>query len=422
MHAGHTSGRWARPFLVALACFAWGCADPVGEAYTDHETDEDFIVEKSALTGLPATFDKQRIMDDAFFVASESVGEAEVQRFLERTPYGSRCFLADEHIDGRTAAAEIVAGARSEGINPVVLLARMQVEKSLISKTSRPSARSVDYAFGCGCPDGRACDPAYRGLRRQVACAARTLRRHFDGSIAGTSPWVMGRSKRTLDRVRVTPSNHATASLYSYTPWVLSGRGGNWLVWNVTTKFARGFAQLGPLSPPAPEAPAGEDDDAPESPAPEQPAPEQPAPEQPAPEQPAPEQPAPEQPALPPAPAPSPPLRLVAQWIGDACTDDSSCAFLDGTRGVCQTIHGLSTGVCTVSCEGLCPDLAGHGSTFCVPSAEFSAESGGLCARRPGPENLYCLGTPGLWARTANRYIGRSNAVRRQAEVCLPVR
>ena len=402
MHAGHTSGRWARPFLVALACFAWGCADPVGEAYTDHETDEDFIVEKSALTGLPATFDKQRIMDDAFFVASESVGEAEVQRFLERTPYGSRCFLADERIDGRTAAAEIVAGARSEGINPVVLLARMQVEKSLISKTSRPSSRSVDYAFGCGCPDGRACDPAYRGLRRQVACAARTLRRHFDGSMAGTSPWVMGRSKRTLDRVRVTPSNHATASLYSYTPWVLSGRGGNWLVWNVTTKFARGFAQLGPLSPPAPEAPAGEDDDAPESPAPEQPAPEQPAP--------------------PPAPAPSPPLRLVAQWIGDACTDDTSCAFLDGTRGVCQPIRGLSTGVCTVSCEGLCPDLAGHGSTFCVPSAEFSAESGGLCARRPGPENLYCLGTPGLWARTANRYIGRSNAVRRQAEVCLPVR
>jgi hypothetical protein len=402
VHAGHTSGRWARPFLVALACFAWGCADPVGEAYTDHETDEDFIVEKSALTGLPATFDKQRIMDDAFFVASESVGEAEVQRFLERTPYGSRCFLADERIDGRTAAAEIVAGARSEGINPVVLLARMQVEKSLISKTSRPSSRSVDYAFGCGCPDGRACDPAYRGLRRQVACAARTLRRHFDGSMAGTSPWVMGRSKRTLDRVRVTPSNHATASLYSYTPWVLSGRGGNWLVWNVTTKFARGFAQLGPLSPPAPEAPAGEDDDAPESPAPEQPAPEQPAP--------------------PPAPAPSPPLRLVAQWIGDACTDDTSCAFLDGTRGVCQPIRGLSTGVCTVSCEGLCPDLAGHGSTFCVPSAEFSAESGGLCARRPGPENLYCLGTPGLWARTANRYIGRSNAVRRQAEVCLPVR
>ena len=33
MHAGHTWGRWARPFLVALACVAWGCADPVGEAH-----------------------------------------------------------------------------------------------------------------------------------------------------------------------------------------------------------------------------------------------------------------------------------------------------------------------------------------------------------------------------------------------------
>jgi len=405
MHVSHTWSRWARPLLFALAYVAGGCADPVGEPYTDHKMDEDFIVEKSALTGLPATFNQQRIMDDAFFVASESVGEAEVQRFLERTPYGSRCFLADERIDGRTAAAEIVAGARSEGINPVVLLARMQVEKSLISKTSRPSSRSMDSAFGCGCPDGRACDPAYRGLRRQVACAARTLRRHFDGSMAQTSPWIMGRSNRTLDRVRVTPSNHATASLYSYTPWVLPGRGGNWLVWNVTTKFARGFAQLGPARAPAPEdpvveAPAPEETDAPEGPAPA----------------------APDESATPDEPAPAPPLRLVGQWIGDACTDDSACAFLDGTRGVCQPIRSLSTGVCTVSCEGLCPDLAGHGSTFCVPSAEFSAPGGGLCARRPGPENLYCLGTPGLWARTANRFIGRSNAARRQAEVCLPPR
>jgi hypothetical protein len=99
--------------LIALNTLTTGCADPVGAPYVDHETDEDFVVEKSGLTGLPATFDPQRIMDDAFFVAAESIGEAEVQRFLERTPYGSRSFLADERIDGRSAAAEIVAGARS---------------------------------------------------------------------------------------------------------------------------------------------------------------------------------------------------------------------------------------------------------------------------------------------------------------------
>ena len=30
----------------------------------------------------------------------------------------------------------------------------------------------------------------------------------------------------------------ATAALYAYTPWVLVGRGGTWLVWNVTKKYA----------------------------------------------------------------------------------------------------------------------------------------------------------------------------------------
>ena len=31
--------------------------------------------------------------------------------------------------------------------------------------------------------------------------------------------------------------NHATASLYAYTPWVLVNTGGNWLVWNITRKY-----------------------------------------------------------------------------------------------------------------------------------------------------------------------------------------
>ena len=37
----------------------------------------------------------------------------------------------------------------------------------------------------------------------------------------------------------VTPANHATASLYAYTPWVLVGRGGNWLVWNISKKYVK---------------------------------------------------------------------------------------------------------------------------------------------------------------------------------------
>jgi hypothetical protein len=45
------------------------------------------------------------------------------------------------------AADAIVAASSAEGINALGMLGRMQVEKSLISKTVRPSQRTVDFAF-----------------------------------------------------------------------------------------------------------------------------------------------------------------------------------------------------------------------------------------------------------------------------------
>lgn len=374
--------------LAALLALLTACADAGDAPYTEHEESEDFIVEKAGGRGLPATFDRNHVMDDDFFVDVSGVGVAEVQAFLEDTPYGNRCFLADERVGDVSAAAAIVAGAREEGINPIVLLARMQVERSLIGKSSRPSRHSVDYAFGCGCPDGSACNSAYRGLGKQVACAARTLRRHYDGSIAGTSPWVAGESKRTLDPLTVTPANHATASLYSYTPWVLTNRGGNWLVWNITRKYARAFESIVPeVAEPAPADPGS-----------------------------------PADPVVPADPGATPGPVLHAEWIGDACSDDSSCRFADGTTGSCQRLAGQSTGMCTVSCEGLCPDLAGHGSTFCVSAGHFGADDGGRCTRRSQSDNGFCAATPGLAPRTASRFVGGSSAAARTAEVCLPGR
>ena len=64
------------------------------------------------------------------------------------------------------------------------------------------------------------------------------MRRWFDASNAGTGQFRVGHSSRTLDPKTVTPVTSATAALYAYTPWVLVGRGGTWLVWNVTKKYA----------------------------------------------------------------------------------------------------------------------------------------------------------------------------------------
>jgi hypothetical protein len=163
----------------------------------------------------------------------------DVQAFFERSPYNNRSWLADYKVNGVSAAQLIIDAANEHQIHPLMLLARMQVEASLVAKTAKPTQSRIDKALGCGCPDGGGCSSTFRGFGPQMQCGATTLRRWFDASIAGTGQWRLGVARKTLDPKTVTPANHATASLYAYTPWVLVGTGGNWLVWNVTRKYVR---------------------------------------------------------------------------------------------------------------------------------------------------------------------------------------
>ncbi len=363
----------SRVALSLIALFGLACSNAPDEPFAEHETAEDLeLVLKSGAAGLPSSFRANHVMDDSFFTDSDSVDAALVQRFFERGPYnGRRSFLASERVDGQSAAEALVAAARVEGLNPILLLARMQVEKSLIAKSQRPSGNSIDFAFGCGCHDGQACYERFRGLDKQLACAADTLRRHYEGSVAGTSGWVRGRQNTSLDPQRVTPDNHATASLYSYTPWVLEGRGGNWLVWNVTRRYALHFESLG--------ADLGSGD----------------------------------------APAPE------RKWIGSPCEGPADCNFGDQV-GSCQRFEASgdpAQGVCVLSCEGLCPDRSGFASTFCVTAQAFGeAEDFGLCTVQAVTANDRCAGLPGMEARQVDRYVGSSGARSRLAEVCVPKR
>lgn len=237
---------------VAVTLAAAACTEAVGP-FEDHDEPSDYdpvpepSTGKADVAGIPAVFDRHLVMSDALFTDVDTVDAAELQAFFEHTPYDNRSWLADATIDGVPASEAIVTSSRAAGINPVVMVARMQVEKSLVSKTVRPTQSRIDYAFGCGCPDGRACNTMFKGLDRQVSCAATTLRRWYDGSVAGDGIWVLGHAKRTLDPLTVTPKSNATASLYAYTPWVLTGSGGNWLAWNVTRRYLRHFDEQGAL-------------------------------------------------------------------------------------------------------------------------------------------------------------------------------
>lgn len=219
--------------IVALA----GCAADA----PDHDEPADFEVEPSdgKGDGVAATFDMNNVLADDLFGNGYAMEVADVQAFFEATPYGTRSWLADAQVGGASAAQAVVDAAHAQNIHPLVLIARMQVETSLVSKTVVPSQRLIDRAAGCGCPDGGTCNSSYKGLGPQLSCAATTLRTWSDASEAGTGQYEVGTTTKTLDGKRVTPKTHATASLYAYTPWVLVGTGGTWLAWNVTRKYVR---------------------------------------------------------------------------------------------------------------------------------------------------------------------------------------
>jgi hypothetical protein len=226
----------SRHLLLSLFVLSACAAAPV-----DSAEDFDFDVEPDTgkADGVAAVFNANDVLADELFVAGDSMDVEDVQAFLEESPYGNRSWLASHEIDGVPVAQLIVDAARAEQIHPLVLVARMQVETSLVSKTVQPSQRLIDRALGCGCPDGGTCSSSFAGLAGQLTCGAQTMRRWFDASIDGSGEWRKDHTSRTLDPRNVTPANHATASLYAYTPWVLVGSGGTWLAWNVTRKYVR---------------------------------------------------------------------------------------------------------------------------------------------------------------------------------------
>jgi hypothetical protein len=186
--------------------------------------------------GVSQSFNSSLVVSDQFFNDADAMSVAQVQGFLEQSPYG-RSWLANATTQSGTVAQSIVALSQAYQINPIILLSRIQVEASLVAPTQRPSQSRIDYAMGCGCADGTNCAYAPAGLEPQLRCAAQNFRELYDRSVNGTGWWRKGVSKATLDNVWVTPKSHATAALYAYTPWVLRGQGGTWLAWKVIARF-----------------------------------------------------------------------------------------------------------------------------------------------------------------------------------------
>lgn len=291
--------------LALALALAAGCA-----AEDDIHDPLDFepVPSDGKADGTFSRFDHDRLIPDTAFYDSSAMDAAAVQAFFEDTPYDRRSFLADLTMaDGRLLSAALVDVARSRGINPLVLLTTLQKEAGLVSKTSAPSKSRVDFAFGCGCPHST-CKEAFRGLDKQLACAADRFAEYTADLVeTGTtiSGWGVGITKTTNDGVRVTPTNRSTSALYTYTPEVKKGTGGNWLFWNVWSRYARFLDYQAGLRFPFNEG-----------------------------------------------------------FIGGNCDADEDCAYEGGRCLFAEPGH---RGTCSRDCDSLCPDRAGgFATTFCV--------------------------------------------------------
>lgn len=210
-------GRTSRLLSLLLLGVAAACSNP---------TEETVSGSRSKVTSRP--FDKNAVLDDTSLRDADAMTAADVQKLLDKTPWGTKSVLATYEEGGVSAAQIMVAAAKKHGINPLELVVRVQMEQGLVSKKTAPES-TIAIAFGCGCPHSSVCSDKYRGFANQAECAAGTLSRSMDRAVTsqGTvSGWKRNATKKSEDGLEITPKNAATAALYTYTPWVGEAGGG----------------------------------------------------------------------------------------------------------------------------------------------------------------------------------------------------
>jgi hypothetical protein len=155
-------------------------------------------------------FQKDYLISDYTLTNSNSMTVPQIQAFLEKK--GS-C-LAQPY-RGSTPAQMIFDAAKKTGINPQVILARLQCEQGLISKKSA-SQKELDWALGVGAYDSGNWNTKFKGFDKQIEGAAVTYKRHYQDAKAR-----LDRGEKVtmqIDGQTVTVKSAATYAFYKYCP------------------------------------------------------------------------------------------------------------------------------------------------------------------------------------------------------------
>lgn len=172
-------------------------------------------------TGPPLPFPPGTIISDANYLNVGSMGADAIQAFLDSQSGALKRYRGPDHNGTTKSAAQMIADACAAwGVSPKVVIATLQKEQSLISRTS-PSQYALDWAMGCGKAESYTLS-SYRGFGMQIWQGARVL-------IKNRQYWRNGISL-SIDGKAVYPSNASTFSLYRYTPH-FSGNTSFWRIY-----------------------------------------------------------------------------------------------------------------------------------------------------------------------------------------------
>jgi LysM repeat protein len=175
------------------------------------------------------SFQKEYLISDYSLTNTNTMTVAQIQSFLEKK--GS--VLAKPY-NGSTPAKMIFDAAKKHGINPQVLLARLQCEQGLISAKSA-TQKQLDWALGVGAYDSGNWNSKYKGFDKQIDGAAATYKRHY---LDAKKKLDAGQAvTMEIDGQQVKVKNAATYAFYKYCPHF----NGNKLFYDVWRGYSKSF-------------------------------------------------------------------------------------------------------------------------------------------------------------------------------------
>ncbi len=150
------------------------------------------------------------MISDRAYIDTNAMSRNQIQSFLT-----SKNSVLSRPVNGKYPADMIYEAAHKYGISPKVLLARLQTEQSLVTKTTA-TQKQLDWALGCGAYDGGNWNTKYQGLEKQIEYGAKTMRNHYN---IGLSKLANQESiPMKIDGETIKVKNAATYAQYMYTP------------------------------------------------------------------------------------------------------------------------------------------------------------------------------------------------------------